>query len=156
MTAFNTDVYTSQVSGQTSYQTSIPGRDLKGRLREFKTTMSEVAFAADDTVSVCNLPAGARVLWFHISHPVMHASNGDGDPGPETFTDCTLALSGNDGSARTFVTAYSGATAATDLKPSEYQGELAAETTLTLTVAAAAPDDTTVAVNITVFAVLPN
>jgi len=131
MTAFNSNVYASQIDGVTSIDTAVAARDLLGKVRlVYATGLSGTnVIAQNDTVNICKVPAGARVLAVIV------------DQSAASGASVTLAVTGNDGSARTFVTAYDSNTTFKALKVSEYTTPLAAETTLVATLAGANPTD---------------
>lgn len=133
MTAYNTGLYNAQNDGYTSADTFVAGKDLQGKVRALvASTASSVAWAQNDTINIGVLPAGARVLQVNVYQSAAAGSS------------VTLAVTGNDGSARTFVTAYDNNSAVNAVKPSEYQAELAVATTLVATLAAANPTDNVV------------
>lgn len=135
MTAYNTDNYAARLLGLTAPQVPVSGRDAQGKLHvKVVQTGTTVAWAQNDTINACVMPAGSRILSIAVDHAALGSS-------------VTLGITGNDGSARTFVTAYSAAAAeAAVAHPSEYIAPLAADTTLVATLAGANPTDN---VNIT-------
>lgn len=131
MTAFNSNVYTAQTDGVSSIDTAVKGQDLFGKARwVFATGISGTnVIAQNDTINIAKLPAGARLLAVVVDQSAAAGSS------------VTLAITGNDGSNRTFVTAYDNNAAPNVVKPSEYTAALAAETTVVATLAGANPTD---------------
>lgn len=133
MTAYNTSLYDAQVGATAAAPAKQSLVDAKeaGSVSRFKIaeTNAATAWAQDDTINICKLPKGARVLSVRITNAALGSS-------------VTLAVTGNDGSARTFVTAYSVTSAGNQaFKGSEYITALAADTTLVATLAGANPTD---------------
>mgnify|MGYP000877918654 CR=1 FL=1 len=136
MTAYNTDIYAARLLGLTAPHVPVSGRDAQGKTHVvIAATGSTTAWAQNDTINVAVLPKGARVISVRTRHAALGAS-------------VTLAVTGNDGSARTFVTAYD-ASGAKNMAyyGSEYADALAADTTIVATLAGANPTDN---VNITI------
>lgn len=133
MTAYNTSLYTAQVGALPAAPAKQSFVDAKeaGSHSRFKiaSTDAATAWAQNDTINVCKLPKGARVLSVRITNAALG-------------TSVTLAVTGNDGSARTFVSAYSVTSAGYQaFKGSEYIAALAVDTDIVATLAGANPTD---------------
>lgn len=130
MAAYDTAVYTTQTDGTNSIDTATRGQDLGGKLRvAFAGITANTAWVQNDTINIVKLPAGSRVLAVVV------------DQSAAAGASVTLSITGNDGSARTFVSAYDNNTTFNAFKPSEYTSPLAIETTIVATLAAANPTD---------------
>lgn len=131
MTAFNTDVYTAQTDGTTSIDTMIAAQDLRGKLRVVfaQGPTGTNVIAQNDTINIAKLRTGERLLQVNVYQSAAAGAS------------VTLKVTGNDGSARTFVTAYDNNGTVNAVKPSEYQAALAADTDIVATLEAANPTD---------------
>lgn len=145
MTVFNSNVYTAQNDGVSSIDTAVASQDLLGKVRLIHATglSGSNVIAQNDTINIADLPAGARVLGV-----MVHQSAAAG-------ASVTLGVTGNDGSARTFVTAYDANSNVTAMRASEYVQPLAAKTTIVATLAGANPTDD-VAYRFTLIVSMPN
>lgn len=131
MTAYNTVQYANTLLGETSYSVMNPGRDTKGKSRYLYAeteTAGTINWAQNDTISIGVVPATARVVSVIVQNAALGAS-------------VTLGVTGDDGSARTFVTAYDASAAHNVRHASEYLTPLAIDTIIVATLAAANPTD---------------
>lgn len=132
MTAHNSPQYTSQTSGLTSKETFLDARGFGNKVRVYEVGLEAdhgLTLAQNDTINLCQLRKGEAIVAVGLDV---------GDLG----TSVTLAVSFNDGSARSVLAAYDVATAAVlAIQPSAYRTAAAAQSDVVATLAGGNPAD---------------